>query len=106
MWNEWMHSDSHAFTPSGNRKKPELVTIAHWIKVAWDKVDPNIIRRGFKKCCLTNLMDGTEDSVLWEDGAYSSDEQPDVIDIETEAMYHEEEQAEIPLSTDSEFEDL
>ena len=44
--------------------------------------------------------------MLWEDGAHSSDEQPDAIDIEIEAMYHEEEQAEILLSTDSESEDL
>ena len=85
-----MHSDAHAFTPSGRTRKPELITIVHWIKVAWDELDPSIIRRGFKKCCLTNMMDGYEDNLLWEDDA-DTPEEIDVNDIETEAMYNEEE---------------
>ena len=78
--------------PSPHLVVPENLscTIVHWIKVAWDELDPSIIRRGFKKCCLTNMMDGSEDNLLWEDEA-DSPEEIDVIDIETEAMYNEEE---------------
>ena len=43
------------------------------------------------------MMDGSEDNLLWEDEA-DSPEEIDVIDIETEAMYNEEE---IILSSDS-----
>jgi hypothetical protein len=34
---------------------------------AWDDISPESIIRGFKKCCVSNDMNGTEDDVLWEE---------------------------------------
>ena len=33
----------------------------------WDSIDPAIIVRAFKKCSITNELDGTEDNILWQD---------------------------------------
>lgn len=66
-YNDWMLEGDHELTPSGNIKKPSLPLICNWILAAWDKIKPETIRHGFKKCCLSNAMDGSEDDVLWED---------------------------------------
>ena len=33
--------------------------------MAWDYIDPAIITKLFKKCSISNDLDGTEDYVLW-----------------------------------------
>ena len=67
MWTQWMMEGTHTYTPSGLRRKPELPLICEWILTAWQELDPAIIVRAFKKCCISNAMDGTEDDILFED---------------------------------------
>ena len=38
-----------------------------WVKEAWEEVIPNRIRESFKKCGITNLIDGTEDQLFNSD---------------------------------------
>lgn len=33
----------------------------------WKKIRKEILRKSFKKCCITNSLDGTEDDILWEE---------------------------------------
>jgi hypothetical protein len=35
--------------------------------MAWQCISPEVILKGFKKCCISNAMDGTEDVMLWND---------------------------------------
>jgi hypothetical protein len=48
-----------------------------WIITAWHHISPDIIVKGFKKCHISNAVDGTDDDVLWngseEDGDVTSD---------------------------------
>jgi hypothetical protein len=39
-----------------------------WIIMAWQHISPEIIPKGFKKCCISNAMtmDGME-GMLWND---------------------------------------
>ena len=43
-----------------------------WINTAWQRISPEVIVKGFKKCCVSNEMDGTDGDMLWngseEDG--------------------------------------
>jgi hypothetical protein len=46
-----------------------------------------VIVRGFKKCCLSNIMDGTDDDTLWSDSKESENgssecEEDESIDCE------------------------
>ena len=110
LWNEWMFN--------GERRKTSLELICAWIKKAWDSVDMNVIQRGFKKCCISNAMDGSEDDVLWEeevrekdDARNEEEDEGDEDDIVNDAMYEEEDKEEdqnIPAvllesDSDSEF---
>jgi hypothetical protein len=37
------------------------------VSAAWKAVPESIIVRSFKKCCISNALDGSEDDILWED---------------------------------------
>jgi hypothetical protein len=55
--------------------------LGQWIKTAWDDISPESIVMGFKTCCVSNDINGTEDDVLWEEdhegNSSSSDESVD-----------------------------
>ena len=36
-----------------------------WIITAWQHISPAVTVKGFKKCCLSNAVDGAEDYILW-----------------------------------------
>lgn len=69
-----MCGDKHTNTAQGRMQKPELDTICTWIKEAWEELDPKIIVRAFKKCCISNALDGSEDDILWEETPSTSTE--------------------------------
>ncbi|KAJ8343157.1 hypothetical protein AAFF_G00243770 [Aldrovandia affinis] len=48
-----------------------------------DKSATESIVNGFKKCCISNAMDGSEDDVLWEE-AESGDAQPEKVSDESD----------------------
>ena len=44
------------------------------MSAAWKAIPESIIVRSFKKCCINNVLDGSEDDILWEDyGEYKDD---------------------------------
>jgi hypothetical protein len=55
-----------------------------WI-IAWQRIS---IVKGFKKCCMSNAMYGTEDDMLWndseDDGNISSECEEDKDDADCE----------------------
>ena len=87
-WNEWMINGDKEFTPSGNMKRPSIPLILSWIRDAWHDIPSQMIVKSFKKCCISNAMDGSEDDALYSDlvksreanGADDENEQtPEVI---------------------------
>ena len=36
-----------------------------WIITAWQLTSPEVTGNGFKKCCVSNGVDGTNDDMLW-----------------------------------------
>lgn len=65
-YTDWLLSGDHTLTPSGKIQKPAVRLLCEWVLNAWAKVSSESIINGFKKCCLSNAMDGSEDDVLWE----------------------------------------
>jgi hypothetical protein len=35
--------------------------------MSWQWICPEVIVKGFKQCCISDVMDGSEDDILWED---------------------------------------
>ena len=65
-YTEWLLSDDHALTPTGKLQKPAVRLLCTWILQAWDAISQESIVHGFKKCCISNALDGSEDDILWE----------------------------------------
>jgi hypothetical protein len=59
-----------------------------WIITAWQRVSPEVTVKGFKKCCVSNAMDGTDCDMLWngseEDGDVRSECEEDEGTVEME----------------------
>jgi hypothetical protein len=41
---------------------------------AWKAILESIIVRSFKKCCISNALDGSEDDILWMDDVEEKDD--------------------------------
>ena len=54
--------------------------VARWVSAAWKAIPESIIVRSFKKCCISNALDGSEDDILWEDDGEDKDDSDWVTD--------------------------
>ena len=65
-WAEWlMDKENHVFTP-GYLKKHGSPTVCAWVKEAWNDLSPDMIEKSFKKCFISNSLDGPEDHLIYE----------------------------------------
>jgi hypothetical protein len=52
-----------------------------WIITAWQHISPEVSVKGFKKCCISSGMEGTDDDMPWngseEDGNVRSEIEKD-----------------------------
>ena len=55
-----------SITKSGRLRKPSITLWCNWIIKAWDQIDPAAIIKSFKVCSISNALDGSEDSILYE----------------------------------------
>ena len=44
------------------------------MSAAWKAIPESIIVSSFKKCCISNALDGSEDDILWEDDGEDKDD--------------------------------
>ena len=54
--------------------------VARWVSAVWKAIPESIIVRSFKKCCISNALDGSEDDILWEDDGEVKDDSDWVTD--------------------------
>ena len=57
-----------------------LSEVALWVSTAWKAIPESIIVRSFKKCNISNTLDGSEDDILWEDDGEDKDDSDWVTD--------------------------
>jgi len=50
------------------------------VSAAWKDIPKSIIVRSFKKCCISDALDGSEDDILWEDDGEDNDDSEWVTD--------------------------
>ena len=62
-----MLNGEKSFTKGGAMKKAELSVVATWVKEAWEEISVAIVIKSFKKCSISNSMDGSEDDILYSD---------------------------------------
>ncbi len=65
--------------------------IAQWVKDAWNEIPPSMIVKAFKKFCISNELDGTEDDAVFQsdddDEHFSNDFKNNTDEFETKNIY-------------------
>ncbi|KAJ8891828.1 hypothetical protein PR048_004382 [Dryococelus australis] len=58
---EWMANGRHEMTLTEQLRRPSLSLMCQWVLDAWVMIPETLVEKSFKKCCISNLLDGTED---------------------------------------------
>src|SRR6266498_5148446 len=66
-WYEWMCQGDAGVTAAGNLKREKISDICEWVKHSWDAISDQIVFNSFKKCAISNMLDGSEDDIVYEE---------------------------------------
>ncbi|GBC08015.1 hypothetical protein RclHR1_07860009 [Rhizophagus clarus] len=66
-WYHWMNNGGAGYTPAGNLRRAKISEVCGWVKRSWNNVSEEIIIRAFKKCGISNALDGTEDDEIYRE---------------------------------------
>jgi len=70
----WIVDPAFELAETGKIKRAAPSEVTHWVLAAWKTILDSIIVRSFKKCCISNVLDGSEDDILWEDNGEDKDD--------------------------------
>ncbi len=76
---------------AGKTKKASPSAVASWISIGCPKISEDIIRKSFKKCCISNALDGSEDDILWAESSDTNSVQDDYEETESESSEEDDE---------------
>jgi hypothetical protein len=74
LYSEWLLAGDYILTPTGKIQKPSVSLLCQWIKISWQRICPEVVVKGFKKCCVSKAMVGREDEEEAENVVSESDE--------------------------------
>jgi hypothetical protein len=69
----WIVDPACELTETGKIKCAAPSEVARWVLAAWKAIAESIIVRSFKKCCIGNALDRSEDDSLWKDDVEDKD---------------------------------
>nr|XP_034973330.1 putative zinc finger protein 56 [Zootoca vivipara] len=75
--NKCMAAGNYDLTPTGRMKRPTITQVCEWVETSWHAVKEEIVVQSFRKCGISNALDGNEDGIVFEDS-----EESDVSDCE------------------------
>lgn len=81
LWNTWMLEGEKTFTKGGRMRRASLEVVCEWIVEAWSAISADVVRNSFKKCSISNNLDGTEDDCLFMDQDTNCDSPDECDDI-------------------------
>ena len=85
FWSNWMAGEEdHSFTKVGRLKKPSIAKWCQWVVKAWDEIDPAIIVKAFKKCSISNVLNGSGDNALYKDSSEEDSDADPFVDMDNE----------------------
>lgn len=73
LWTEWMISGPKEYTAGGNQRRASYQQVCEWTISACDSISKETVIKSFKKCGISNAIDGSEDDALYDDLINSSD---------------------------------
>lgn len=72
-WNKYICDENqHEVRKSGRLKRPGISKVCQWIKTSWDSVNEDTVIKSFKKCGISNALDGKEELINEDSNSESS----------------------------------
>jgi hypothetical protein len=81
-WTKWMAMPDSDLTLTGRMRRPSISQVCEWVKKSWETVKTETVVKSFKKCGISNRLDGTEDDILFEENRGDSSESSDIDSAE------------------------
>ncbi|CAB4412953.1 unnamed protein product [Rhizophagus irregularis] len=66
-WHFWISNGGAGYTEAGNLRRAKISDVCGWVKRAWESISDDIIVYSFKKCGISNALDGSEDDAIYEE---------------------------------------
>jgi len=66
---------------------------AWWVLAARKAIPESIIVRPFKKCCIINALDGSEDDIVWEDNVEDKDDSDWVESMNSDSVMSDDDES-------------
>jgi hypothetical protein len=63
----WIMDPACELTETEKIKCAAPSEVARWVSAVWKAIPESIIISSFKKCCLSNALDGSKNDIVWED---------------------------------------
>jgi hypothetical protein len=63
------------------------------VSAAWKAIPESIIIRSFKKCCISNALNGSEDDIVWEDDVEDEDDRDWVESTDNDSVMSDDGQS-------------
>lgn len=67
LYSEWLLSGDHALSQTKRIMKHYMTLHYQWIITSWQYSSSEVILKGFKKCCISDEVDRTDNGMLWID---------------------------------------
>ena len=67
LYSERLLTGDHALKQTKRIKKPNMTLHCQWIIMPWQRSSSEVILKGFKKCCISDAVDGTDNDMLCYD---------------------------------------
>ena len=84
LYETWMVNSPFTYTPSGKKRAPSEELVLTWINRARNGIPQDLIEKSFKSCGSANVLDGSEDDVVWEEENEETEDAEEIIDNEFE----------------------
>jgi len=70
----WIADPAHELTETGKIKCAAPSEVVQLVSAAWKAIPESITLRFFKKCCISNALDGSKDDIVWEGDVEDKDD--------------------------------
>jgi hypothetical protein len=77
----WTVDPTRELTENGKIKRTAPSEVVRWVLAAWKAIPESIIIRSFKKCCISNALDGSEDDIVWKEDIEGKDNSDWVVSM-------------------------
>ena len=85
-----MANGGNGVTKGGNLKRASLYDACQWVLKAWQEISSDTIVYAFKKCGISNALDGTEDDIFFETDDDSNITNSNIEDISKNTDFSDE----------------